>query len=438
MTEIDPNPQPKWSARGPILIGLLALVALVGGIGYWSVSTRLAGAVIASGQIVVESNRQVIQHPEGGVVGEIAAGNGDRVEEGAVLLRLDDTLLSSERDIILAQLNELRARKAMLEAERDDRAEVTFPEALLEIAEENTDVAAQVAGQERLFAARRQTLAQELSQIDEQVAQTENQIIGINAQIGALETQSALAESELVDAQSLFDRGLSPVTRVTELQREAAGLSGDIGRLTSEVAQLRGQIAALEIEKLKLVANRRREAIVTLRDIQFREIEFEERRLGLDERLSRLEVRAPVAGVIYGQEVFARKAVVQAGAPIMYIIPQDQPLVVQARIDSVHVDQVFQGQDASLRFTAFDQTNTPEVGGVVTEVSADVLRDEVTGVNFYEVELIPRDGELVKLEGQTLLPGMPVEAFLKTTERTPLSYLTKPLTDYFNRSLREG
>lgn len=427
-----------WSARVPILIGLLALAALVGGLGYWSVSTRLAGAVIASGQIVVESNRQVIQHPEGGVVGEITAENGDEVAEGDILIRLDDTLLRSERDIINAQLTELRARRAMLQAERDDANTVVFPDDLLDLAASDPDVQEQISGQERLFDARRNTLAQELSQIDEQVAQTINQIDGIAAQIKALETQSQLADDELEDAQSLFDRGLAPVTRVTELQREAAGLAGDIGRLTSETAQLKGQIAALEIEKLKLVSNRRREAIVTLRDIQFREIEFQERRLGLDERLARLEIRAPVSGVVYGQTIFARKAVVQSGEPIMYIIPQDQPLVVRARIDSVHVDQVYQGQDASLRFTAFDQSNTPEVGGLVTGVSADALRDEATGFNFYEVELMPREGELSKLSGQTLLPGMPVEAYLKTTERTPLSYLTKPLTDYFNRSMREG
>ena len=326
----------------------------------------------------------------------------------------------------------------MLEAERDDADAVQFPLELLSLAAEDGDVAAQISGQERLFEARRKTLAQELAQIDEQIAQTNNQIDGINAQLVSLDTQLKLAESELEDQQSLFERGLSPISRVTELQREAAGLSGDIGRLTAEAAQLRGQIAALEIEKIKLISNRRRDAIVTLRDIQFREIEFAERILGLEERLSRLEIRAPMAGVVYGQAVFARKAVVQAGEPIMYVIPQDQPLVVQARIDSVHIDQVYQGQDASLRFTAFDQTNTPEIGGVVTAVSADVLRDEATGVNFYEVELMPSDGELAKLEGQTLLPGMPVEAFLKTSERTPLSYLTKPLTDYFNRSLREG
>lgn len=429
---------PKWSTRGPALVGLFALGALVGGMGYWSVSTRLAGAVIASGQIVVESNRQVIQHPEGGVVGEIAGENGDHVEEGALLVRLDGTLLRSERDIVGAQLIELRARKAMLSAERDDISEVVFPKDLLELAASDASVADQINGQARLFEARRVTLARELSQIDKQIAQTNNQIKGIDAQLDAFAIQSQLTADELVDAQTLLDRSLTKATRVTELQREAAGLAGNIGGLTSEVAQLRGQIAAFEIEKLKLIDNRRRDAIVTLRDIQFREIEYQERLLGLDERLSRLEIRAPVAGVVYGQSVFARQAVIQPGDPLMYIIPQDQPLVVQARIDTVHVDQVHRGQDASLRFSAFDQSATPEIGGVVVDVSADTMRDDATGLTYYQVELMPREGEIEKLAGQTLVPGMPVEAYLKTNERTPLSYLTKPLTDYFNRSLREG
>nr|MCU0855347.1 HlyD family efflux transporter periplasmic adaptor subunit [Paracoccaceae bacterium] len=170
----------------------------------------------------------------------------------------------------------------------------------------------------------------------------------------------------------------------------------------------------------------------------FREIELTERRLGLQERLSRLEVRAPVSGVVYGQQVFAVQSVVQAGAPIMYIIPQDRPLLVEARVPSVHVDEIQLGQEAVLRFTALDMRRTPEMTGIVTGISADVIVDERTGANFYEVQLIPREEDLPKLDGQVLLPGMPVEAFIRTEDRTPISYLTKPLTDYFNRAFRES
>ena len=427
-----------WPVRGPLLTGVLALVLLLGVLGVWSVRTTLSGAVVASGMVVVESNRQVVQHPEGGVVGEIGVRDGDRVEVGQTLIRFDDTLLKSELAVLDTQLIELQARKARLEAEAQGDTAIVFPEALLDLARTNPEADAQIRGQEDLFAARSQTLGQEAQQLDEQIRQIENQIEGTQAQLTALGTQEELIVGELEDQESLFERGLVPVGRVIELRREAARLAGEIGKLTSDIAQLRGRIAAIEIEKLRLGATRREEAIVTLRDIQFREIELTERRLGLQERLSRLEVRAPVSGVVYGQQVFAVQSVVQAGAPIMYIIPQDRPLLVEARVPSVHVDEIQLGQEAVLRFTALDMRRTPEMTGLVTGISADVIVDERTGVNFYEVQLVPREEDLPKLDGQVLLPGMPVEAFIRTEDRTPISYLTKPLTDYFNRAFRES
>jgi HlyD family secretion protein len=427
-----------WPVRGPLLTGVLALVVLLGVLGVWSVRTTLSGAVVASGMVVVESNRQVVQHPEGGVVGEIDVRDGDRVGVGQTLIRFDDTLLKSELAVLDTQLIELQARKARLEAEAQGDDAILFPAALLDLAKTNPEADAQIRGQEDLFAARSQTLGQESQQLDEQIRQIENQIEGTQAQLTALGTQEELIVGELADQESLFDRGLVPVGRVIELRREAARLAGEIGKLTSEVAQLRGRIAAIEIEKLRLGATRREEAIVTLRDVQFREIELTERRLGLQERLSRLEVRAPVSGVVYGQQVFAVQSVVQAGAPIMYIIPQDRPLLVEARVPSVHVDEIQVGQEAVLRFTALDMRRTPEMTGLVTGISADVIVDDRTGANFYEVQLVPREEDLPKLDGQVLLPGMPVEAYIRTQDRTPISYLTKPLTDYFSRAFRES
>jgi HlyD family secretion protein len=431
-------PDTRWSARAPIAVGLLALIVLVGVIGVWSVRTTLSGAVIASGTIVVENNRQVVQHPEGGVVGAIEVRNGDIVEVGQTLIRFDDSIQRSELAILDTQLIELQARKARLDAEARAADDIVFPDALLTAADTNPEAAAQIRGQEELFTARSATLDQQRQQLSEQILQIENEIEGTQAQLTALGTQEDLIVGELADQESLFERGLVPVGRVIELRRESARLAGEIGKLTSDIARLRGQIAGIEIEKLRLAAARREEAIVTLRDIQFREIELTERRLSLIERLSRLDVRAPVSGVIYGQQVFAVQSVVQAGAPMMYIVPQDQPLLVQARIDSVHIDQIRLGQEAVLRFTAFDQRRTPDMTGHVSAISADVLVDDRTGVNFYEIQLLPTEADLPKLEGQVLLPGMPVEAFIRTDDRTPISYLTKPLADYFNRAFRES
>lgn len=429
---------PKYSGRIPMIVGAIALFLLVGGVGAWSVRTQIAGAVIASGMIVVESNRQVVQHPEGGIVGEILAKDGDQVMAGDPLIRLDDTLLRSELSVVETQLVEIRSRRARLLAERDDKPEISFPQDLLELASESADASEQVAGQRSLFVARKETLARELSQIGERILQTENQIVGSEAQLKALGIQEELIVDELKDQESLLEKGLVQQQRVSSLRREAARLAGEIGQITSEIARAKGEIASLEIEKLRLANARREEAIVTLQDLTFRELELNEQRLSLRERLSRMDVTSPVSGIVYDTSVFAVQAVVQPAEPLMYVIPQDQPLVVSARVEAIHIDQIHVGQDASLRFTAFNQRLTPEIFGLVTAVSADVFQDEVTGLNFYRVELMPHEEEYAKLEGQELLPGMPVEAYLKTDDRTPLSYLTKPLTDYFGRALRES
>lgn len=430
--------KPKWNATAPLLVGGLALFVLIGVLGFWSVTARIAGAVIASGIIQVESNRQVLQHPQGGVVGELLVKDGDIVYAGEIVLRFDDKQLRSELAIIEGQLFELLARKIRLQAERDGLDRLPAPDALLAEVMVNPDVQPLIDGQQRLFEARADTLRQSAEQIGEQIAQAQNQIDGTDAQLDALEMQKSLIETELADTKNLFEKGLTPASRVSALQREQARLLGEIGSRTASVAQLRGQIAALNIERIALVTRLREEAISTLRDQQFQEVELVQRRLSTLETLSRADLRAPVGGVVYDSRVFALQSVVSPAEPIMFIIPQDQPMVISARIDPIHVDQLHVGQEASLRFAAFDQRMTPEVFGHVTKLSADVFTDQATGISYYQVELKPSEGEIQKLGGQTLVSGMPVDAFIKTAERSPLNYLTKPLTDYFTRAFREG
>lgn len=428
--------RPVYSARLPLTIGFLALALLVGGLGYWSVRTQIAGAIIAEGMIVVENNRQVVQHAEGGIVGQIAVRDGDRVAAGGLLIELDDALLRSELAVVELQLIELRARRARLEAERDQADAITFPQDLL--ASESAAAAEQIEGQRLLFDARKETFEKEASQIVERILQTGNQIAGAEAQLAASREQESLTREELVGLEDLFSRGLTQSSRVSPLRREAARLAGEIGELTSDIARFKGEVASLEIEVVRLQNARREEAISELRDIQFRRLELDEQRASLTKRLDRLDIRSPVEGIVYGSTVFAQNAVVRAAEPLMYVIPQDQPLIVNARVDAIHIDQVSIGQTATLRFSAFNQRLTPEVTGTVIDVSADVFEDDLTGLVYYRVDLVPLTEELPKLEDQNLLPGMPVEAFLRTEYRTPLSYLTKPLTDYFERAFRES
>ncbi|MEM9012713.1 MAG: HlyD family type I secretion periplasmic adaptor subunit [Pseudomonadota bacterium] len=426
----------QWAPRRHLMIGMIALVVLVVGIGGWSVFSSIAGAVVATGQIEVESNRQVVQHPDGGVVGEILVDDGDLVDAGAVLLRFDDTLLRSELAIIESQYFEVVARRGRLVAEREGIDEITFDEVLLE--RESEEIADLMAGQNRLFESRRETRAQEISQLRERQTQISQQIGGLEAQLAALDTQQSLIGEELSSQLDLLERGLTQQSRVLALQREEARLLGQLGELTAGIAENRGRIAEIEIQIVNLVAQRREEAITTLRDLQFRENELRERRLSLLEQLSRMELRAPVSGVVYGRQVFAVRSVVRAADPVMYIVPQDSNLVISSRIEAIHVDQVHVGQEAVLRFSAFDQRTTPEVYGSVSMVSADVFTDEATGASFYMAEILPQEGEMEKLGAQTLIPGMPVETYIQTGARTPLNYLVKPLADYFNKAFREN
>jgi len=428
----------KWKSTKQLVIGFVALICLVVGLGGWAAMANIAGAIVSSGMIEVEANRQVVQHPEGGVVGEILADDGDLVEGGDVLVRFDDTLLRSELSIIEGQLFELMARRGRLEAERDGFEGIAFPDELETMAP-NTGIDIQnlKAGQLRLFAARRTSLSKEAEQLNERKIQIERQIEGTESQLEALKRQNELLAEELADQTDLLNKGLAQASRVLALQREEARLRGQVGELTAAVAESRGRIAETEIEILKLDSSLREEAITTLRDLEYNEIELKQRRLSTLETLSRMEVRAPASGIVYGTTIYALRSVVRPAEPLMYIVPKDSPFVIAARIEPIHIDQVHQGQEAKLVFSAFNARTTPELDGVVTKVSADVFTDEATGQVYYSAEILPKDGELAKLEGQELLPGMPVESFIRTTDRTPLTYLTKPFMDYFNRAFRE-
>lgn len=428
----------KWSAVRPIALGALALLALIGGVLTWSITTTIAGAIIASGQLEVESNRQIIQHPEGGVVGEIFVADGDVVEAGEILIRLDDTMLRSELAIIESQYYELIARRGRLRAESEDLDIIRFDDGLLEIAATNDEVAELVGGQIRLFNTRIESNAQQVSQLRERQTQIDELIEGRNVQLSALNEQLALIAEELIDQQSLLDRGLAQASRVLSLRREEASLRGQVGELVASVAESRGRIAELEIEIISLHTTRQEDAITTLRDAQYRENELRERRLSAIETLSRLEIRAPVSGIVYGSTVHALRSVIRSADPVMYIVPQDSPLVIASRIETINIDQIVVGQEAVLRFSAFDQRTTPELYGVVTRISADVLTDEASGLNYYEAQILPYDGEIDKLNDVELVPGMPVEAYIQTGERSPLTFLTKPLTDYFTKAFRES
>ncbi|WP_052265445.1 HlyD family type I secretion periplasmic adaptor subunit [Ruegeria sp. ANG-R] len=421
-----------------MFIGVVTLCTLIGGFGTWAVMSNIAGAVVADGHIEVDQNRQVVQHIDGGIVGDIYVEEGDRVEAGDTLIRLDDNLLRSELTIVEAQLYELAARRSRLEAERDSSATVVFDDELLEAAQTQVEVADLVRGQERLYHAKLETVSQEIEQLDKRRSQIRNQIEGIRAQQASANVQLGLIVEELTSQQLLLDRGLAQVATVLALRRTQAALEGELGELVAAEAQAEGQITEIDIEILKLGTTRREDAITRLRDLRHQELEQTTRRRSLIERLNRLDITSPVSGIVYGMTVQTPRSVIRAAEPVLYVVPQDRPLIIAAQVDPIHIDQIYSGQEVVLRFLALDQRQTPELYGTVNLISADAFENETLGLKYFKVEIQLNDGETVKLPpGVDLVPGMPVESYIRTSDRSPMAYLLKPLSDYFVRAFRE-
>ncbi|MDF1715298.1 MAG: HlyD family type I secretion periplasmic adaptor subunit [Antarcticimicrobium sp.] len=418
---------------------MFGLFLLVGGFGGWATFANIAGAVVVSGRIEVDQNRQIVQHPDGGVVSEISVSEGDLVEEGQVLLRLDSRNLKSQLLIIEGQLFELMARRGRLEAERDGTDEVEFDPELLKVAADRPEVAELVEGQHRLFFARRDSTEREIEQLEKRRGQIGSQIEGIEAQRASLRVQLGLIEQELANQQSLLDRGLAQAATVLNLRRNAANLDGTLGELKASKAQAEGRITEIDIEILKLGTSQREEAITRLRDLRYRELELAEQRRALLDQLDRLDITAPVSGVVYGMRVHTPRSVIRPADPVMFLIPQDRPLVIAVQVDPIHVDEIHVGQVVNLRMASLDQRQTPELTGSVIQISADAFQNETNGLSFYRAEIVLDEGQMDKLpKGTVLIPGMPVQAFVRTADRSPLAYLIKPLADYFTKAFRES
>jgi HlyD family secretion protein len=330
------------------------------------------------------------------------------------------------------------ARSARLEAERNDAPAPEFLGELAELAKTRPEVADLIEGQRSLFTARRESVLKQSEQLQKRAAQIGSQIEGVDAQVAALSQQLDLIEQELTDQRTLLEKGLAQSSRVLALEREASRLQGSVGELQASRAQAEGRATEVELEVLRLAAVRREEANTQLRDIGARVLELAERRRSLTEQIARLEIRAPVSGTVLGLVVSTPQSVIRPAEPLLYLIPQDRPLIITAQVQTIDVDQVFVGQKVRLMFPAFSARTTPELNGHVVTVSADVLVDERAQMAYYKAEIALEPGEIDRLEGLTLIPGMPVETFIQTGARSPMAYLLKPFTDYFAAAFRES
>jgi len=430
------SPELRGMLRRQTVAIVIAAVLLVAGLGGWAMTTEFTGAVIASGQLVVDSSVKKVQHPTGGVVGKLNVREGKEVKAGDIVISLDDTQIRANRDIVVKALNELGARQAREEAERDGLDKVTFPDDLI-ARKSDPDVAKAVTGEQRQFEIRRATREGQKAQLRERMVQLRQEITGYEAQIISKDKQIEWVGKELVGVYELWEKNLIPYARVTSLEREKERLVGERGQLTASIAQSKGKIAEIELQILQVDQDMRTEVGKDLAEIRARTAEMIERKVSAEDQLKRVDIRAPIDGVVLQLTVHTVGGVITAGEAIMLIVPQTDTLKVEAKIPPQDIDQIRVGQPAVLRFVAFSQRTTPELNGTVVRISADVSEDTKTGARYYTIRLDVSSEELARLGAAKLVPGMPVEALIQTSPRTVMSYLIKPLHDQLARAFRE-
>lgn len=420
---------------GPRIVFGTALAAfLVFGIGGWAAVADLSGAIMAPGSVVVDRHSKKLQHKDGGIVAAINVRPGDKVEAGVTLIRLDDTQTRAEIGIIRTQMIELTGRKARLAAERDGLTAIDFPAGFDELGPESADVR---SGEIRLFNENAKSRQSQREQLRSRIGQLGEEITGLTRQRDAKKTEFDIIKKEFDQLLKLFEKNLIPVTRVYAMERESTRLNGEHGALIANIARVKGQTSELEMQILAIDQNVRSETQKELRAIEGRLGELAERYNAAADRLTRMELKAPQAGIVHELSVHTVGGVISPAEQVLLIVPENEALTVEARFSPTDIDQLTFGQPARLRFSAFNQRTTPEVHGHVQHISADVTLDPKTGQSYYtgRIEL---DAEARRTLGQLkLVPGMPVEIFVATAERTAITYFIKPFTDQFARAFKE-
>ena len=431
-----PHPKTERALRKALLGGATVASLLAFGIGGWAAPTELSGAVIAPGMLVMDSSVKKIQHPSGGVVGDLRVREGSEVRAGDILVRLDETVTRANLAVITKSMDELTARQARLKAEQDGRESVGFPADLTGRMGEET-IADLVSEETRLFELRRTARQGQKDQLRERIAQLREQIQGMADQVSAKQRELALIAEELKGVRELWRQHLVQIARVTALERDTARLEGERGSLVSAMAQAKGKVTETELQILQIEQDLRTEVGKELAEIRGKLAELAEKRVAAEDQLRRVDIRAPQDGVVHQLAVHTVGGVINAGEQLMLVVPKADTLTVEARIAPHDIDQVRIGHRAILRFSAFNLRTTPELKGEVTMVSADITEDAKTGASYYTVRITPPAQELARLKGLKLVPGMPVESFIQTGERTVISYLTKPLQDQILKAWRE-
>jgi membrane fusion protein, type I secretion system len=429
----------RWPVRRFVFTGLAALIVLIAGFGGWLAMARLSGAVISPGRLTQDRASQVIQHLDGGLVRAVLVREGDRVAANDRLMQLDDREIRSRLANTEAQIYEVSARRARLIAERDDAERVTFGADQTALARRDAAMADILAGQSRQFQARRLSWSQETQTLAKKNAQTATQIAGIDAQLAALGDQLTLLQTQIKDQQALLDRGLTPARTVALLKRDRAILHGQIGALTSRRAGAEIEMSQNDLTRMRARSKQREDAIGLLRDVEFRLTELRGKRRDLDERLQALTIRAPIGGTVLGLGSIAAGSVIKPAMPLMQIVPRDRPFSISTRIAPTNINQLFPGQPVRVRFSTLDQSTETDFEGKISRISADALIDSASGGAFFQVDIELPDKTSQRLSARRdVVPGIPVEVFIRTADQTAWAYLAKPFLIYFSHALRES
>ncbi|WP_340117785.1 HlyD family type I secretion periplasmic adaptor subunit [Pelagibius sp. 7325] len=424
------------STRRVVLAGLAVIVLTFGGFFGWAATADLSSAVIASGTVMVDSNRKAIQHLEGGIVREILVRNGDAVRRGDLLLRLDETQARASLAIVQIKLDQALAAEARLLAERDGAEAIIVPDALADRVNRQ-HIREILRDQESLFMARRETLRGETEIYTQRIGQIEEQIAGYRAQQESKGRQMDLINEELAAKQSLLEKGYAEKPKVLALEREAARLGGERGELIAEIAAAKTSISEAKLQILQLGKDFREQVEQELRETRAQILDLRERVTAASFILNHLEVRAPEDAIVVGLQVYAQGQVVRPGQAVLELVPVGDQLIVEAKIRPVDIDNLFAGQEADVVFTAFPQRTTPRLLGSVIYISADRFEDERSGEAYYLARVVVPDNEAARLGDHKLQPGMPADVMIKTGERTPLDYLVQPLRDSIMKAWRE-
>ncbi|MEY9179851.1 HlyD family secretion protein [Bradyrhizobium sp. USDA 326] len=435
-----PKPAAKKTVRDSIkfhlILGLAIVLVLVVGLGGWASTVLISGALIAPGQIVVESNVKKVQHPTGGVVGEVRARDGDLVKAGDIVVRLDDTVTKANLAIVTKNLDAAQARAARLQAEQRGLDSIEFPQTLLERTSD-PDVKVLLSAETKLFDVRVNGRTGQKAQLRERITQLNEEISGLSAQEKAKDQEIALVQNELTGVRELYEKRLVQISRLTQLERDSARLNGERAQYIASRAQAKGKITETELQIIQIDKDVVSEVSKDLRETNDKIGELIERKVAAEDQLRRVDIRAPQDGMVLQSTVHTVGGVVTAGDTLMLIVPQADDLQVEAKVNPVDIDKLQIGQKTLLRLSAFNQRTTPELNGVVSRVSPDVTTDQRTGQGYYTIRVSMPAEEVARLGDVKLIPGMPVEAFVQTGDRTMLSYLMKPLHDQLMRAFRE-